>query len=53
VEQGEHCASTGLYVLLRPRRRWKDNTKTDLENVIWEAWTVLIWFRTGTGGGHF
>ena len=35
VGQGEHCANGGLYVFLRPRRRWKDDIKTDLQEVIW------------------
>ena len=33
--QVEHCASRGLYVFLRPRRRGKDDTKTNLQEVIW------------------
>ena len=33
--QGEHCANTGLYVFLRPMRKWKDDIKTDLQEVIW------------------
>ena len=36
----------------RPRRRWKDNIKMDLQEVGWRAWIGLIWLRTGTGGGH-
>ena len=36
----------------RPRRRWEDNIKMDLQEVGWEAWTGLIWLRTGAGGGH-
>ena len=35
----------------RPRRRWKDNIKTDLQEVIWDAWTGSIYLSTGTGGG--
>jgi hypothetical protein len=35
----------------RPRRRWEDNIKMDLQEVGWGAWTGLIWLRTGTGGG--
>jgi hypothetical protein len=35
----------------RPRRRWKDNIKMDLQEVGWGAWTGLIWIRIGTGGG--
>jgi len=36
----------------RPRRRWEDNIKMDLQQVGWMAWTGLIWLRIGTGGGH-
>ena len=34
-----------------PRRKCEDNIKTDLQEMEWEAWTGLIWFRIGTGGG--
>jgi hypothetical protein len=30
----------------RPRRRWEDNVKMDLQEVGWR------WLRIGTGGGH-
>jgi hypothetical protein len=30
----------------RPRRRWEDNIKMDLQEV------GFIWLRTGTGDGH-
>jgi len=33
----------------RPRRRWEDNIQMDLQEVGCGAWTVLIWFRIGTG----
>jgi len=36
----------------RPRCRWKDNIKMDLQEVGWGAWTGLTLLRTGTGGGH-
>ena len=39
--------------LRRPRHRWEDNIKMDLQQVGWGAWTELIWLRIGTGGGHF
>jgi hypothetical protein len=42
----------GKRPLGRPRRRWEDNIKLNLQEVGWEAWTGLIWFRIGTGGGH-
>ena len=35
-----------------PRRRWEDNIKMDLQEVVCGAWTGLIWLRIGTGGGH-
>jgi hypothetical protein len=35
----------------RPRRRWEDTIKMDLQEVGWGAWTGLIWLRIGTGGG--
>jgi len=38
--------------LVRPRSRWEDAIKMDLQKVGWEAWTGLIWFRMGTGGGQ-
>jgi hypothetical protein len=37
--------------LERPRRRWEDSIKMDLQEVGWGAWTGLIWLRIGTGGG--
>jgi hypothetical protein len=40
----------GRRPLGRPRRRWKDNIKMDLQEVGWGAWTGLIWLRIGTGG---
>jgi hypothetical protein len=41
----------GRRPLGRPRRRWEDNIKMDLQEVGWESWTGLIWLRIGTGGG--
>jgi hypothetical protein len=42
----------GRRPLGRPRRRWEDNIKMDLQEVGWGgAWTELIWLRIGTGGG--
>jgi hypothetical protein len=43
--------SEGRRLLGRPRRRWEDNIKMDLQEVGWEAWTGMIWLRIGTGGG--
>jgi len=43
----------GKRPLGRPRHRWEDNIKVDLQEVGWGgAWTGLIWLRTGTGCGH-
>jgi len=37
----------------RPRPRWEDNNKIDLEEVGWGAvWTGPSWFRIGTRGGN-
>jgi hypothetical protein len=41
----------GRRPLGRPRRRWEDNIKVDLQEMRWGAWTGLIWLRIGTGGG--
>jgi hypothetical protein len=41
----------GRRPLGRPRRRWEDNIKIDLQEVGWGAWTGLSWLRIGTGGG--
>jgi hypothetical protein len=40
----------GRRPLGRPRRRWEDNIKMDLQEVGLGAWTGLIWLRIGTGG---
>jgi hypothetical protein len=36
----------------RPRRRWEDNIKMDLEEAVWGGKTGLIWLRIGIRGGH-
>jgi hypothetical protein len=41
----------GKRPLARPRRRWENNIKADLQEVRGEAWTGLIWLRIGTDGG--
>ena len=33
------------------RCRLEDNIKMDIQEIVWVAWTGLIWFRIGTGGG--
>jgi hypothetical protein len=41
----------GRRPLGRPRHRWEDNIKMDLQEVGWGACTGLIWLRIETGGG--
>jgi hypothetical protein len=41
----------GRRPLERPRHRWEDNIKMDIQEVGWGAWTGLSWLRIGTGGG--
>jgi len=36
----------------RPRRRWEDSIKMDLQEVDVGAWTGSSWLRIGTRGGH-
>jgi len=47
--------SEGKRPLGRPRRRWEDNIRMNLQEVGcgWGAWTGSRWLRIGTGGGHF
>jgi hypothetical protein len=42
----------GRRPLGRPRRRWEDNIKTDLQEVGGVLETGWSWLRIGTGGGH-
>jgi hypothetical protein len=42
----------GKSPLGRPRRKWKDNIKADLQEVGCGVWTELSWLRIETGGGH-
>ena len=42
----------GKRPLRRPRRRWEDNIKMDLQEVGCEVWTGSSWLRIGTAGGH-
>jgi len=42
----------GKRTLRRPRRRWEDNTKMDLQEVGGVVGTGWSWLRRGTGGGH-
>ena len=36
----------------RPRHRWEDNIKVDLQEKVW-GWTGLVWLRIGACGGIF
>jgi len=42
----------GKRALARPRRRWEDNIKMDIQEVGCGVWTGSSWLRIGTGGGH-
>jgi hypothetical protein len=42
----------GKRQLGRPKRRWEDNIRMDLQEVGCGVWTGLDWLRIGTGGGH-
>jgi hypothetical protein len=42
----------GKIKLGRPRRRWEDNIKRDLQEVEGIVGTGWSWLRIGTGGGH-
>jgi len=42
----------GRRLLGRPRHRWEDNIKMDLQEVGCGLWTGLSWLRIGTGGIH-
>jgi hypothetical protein len=43
----------GKRPLGRPRRRWEDNIKMDLQEVEGVVGTGWSWLRIGAGGGHF
>jgi hypothetical protein len=38
-------------LLARPRRRWEDNIRMDLTEIVGKVCTGLAWLRTGTSGG--
>ena len=42
----------GKRLLGRPRRRWEDCIKRDLQEVGCGVWTGSSWLKIGTGGGH-
>jgi hypothetical protein len=41
----------GRRPLRRPRHKWEDNIKMDLQAVGWGEWSDLIWLRIGIDGG--
>jgi hypothetical protein len=41
----------GKRPLVRPRCRWENNIKEDLQEVGCGVWTGLSWIRKGKGGG--
>jgi hypothetical protein len=41
----------GRRPLRRPRRRWADNIKMDLREIVWVVWTPSIWARIAISGG--
>ena len=43
----------GKRALGRPRRRWEDNIKMDLQEVRCGVWTGSSWLRVATGGRQF
>jgi hypothetical protein len=42
----------GKKPLGRPRRRWEDKVKMDLQEVGWGVWFGLSWLTIETGGGN-
>jgi hypothetical protein len=42
----------GKSPLWRPRRRWEDNIKINVQEAECGVWTGLSWLRIGTGGRH-
>jgi hypothetical protein len=43
----------GKRPLVRPRRRWEDNSKMGLQEIKrGGVWTGLIWLSIGMGGRH-
>jgi hypothetical protein len=37
--------------LRRPRRKWEDNIKVDVQEIGFGAWTSFIWLTVAIGGG--
>jgi hypothetical protein len=48
----ERRKSEGNRPLGRPRHKWEDNIKMDLQKVGCAAWTESSWPSIGIGGGH-
>jgi hypothetical protein len=42
----------GRRPLGRPRRRWQNNIKMEIQEADVGVWTGSSWLRIGTGGGH-
>jgi hypothetical protein len=42
----------GKRTLGRPKRRWEDNIRMDLQEVRFGVWTGLGWLSIEAGGGH-
>jgi hypothetical protein len=43
--------AVSLRPLAKPRRRWEDNIKIVLMQIVFGVWIGLIWLRIGSGGG--
>jgi len=43
----------GKRPLERPKHRWRDNIKMDLQEVGCGVWTGSSWLRIGAVSGHF
>jgi hypothetical protein len=41
----------GRRPLVRPRRRWEDDIKMDLREIVFGTRIRFIWLRIGTSGG--
>jgi hypothetical protein len=41
----------GKIPILRPRRRWENNIKTDRKEIEFAMWIRFMWLRIETGGG--
>ena len=50
--QGSGGETRGKETIGRPRRRWEDNIKMDLQEVGGVVGTGWSWLRIETGGGH-